>query len=389
MNYDLYKNIPLYATLWQDDFLPILEKSAIVANFPHNWLTPEIENALGKGDVEWVASSGTTSERMQIMRPSNWRQDQLNKTFNQHTLLKKCWDRSLTRIALTTTVCSQTVCFKADHGVDKRFIGRTLYINLTPDPQAWSEGDIERMLREIADENDYFLDADPYYLALFLKQLEKYQLEKNFVKPQAVTLGYELATANIRRYIEQKLNVPVINLYGSTELGYLLMEKEHGQLVLCSELTEVEFLPLESTQNLYSLIVSCVKNPYMPLVRYRTGDCVQVGTDHSPLSVQRICGREKEMIDTPAGTCVPHAFVDDLLAVLAPTMLIYQLQELGKDKLELAYTTFNDEPLPPDFGQLQEQLVRLLGKPCSFQHRQSISPSGSGKFCWLKKEGQY
>ncbi|HHT0594201.1 TPA: hypothetical protein ACTXXA_002552 [Legionella anisa] len=127
MNYDLYKNIPLYATLWQDDFFPILEKSAIVANFPHNWLTPEIENALGKGDVEWVASSGTTSERMQIMRPSNWRQDQLNKTFNQHTLLKKCWDRSLTRIALTTTVCSQTLCYKADHGVEKRFIGRTLY----------------------------------------------------------------------------------------------------------------------------------------------------------------------------------------------------------------------------------------------------------------------
>ena len=84
------KKIPVYDKLWQGGQTPILNKADIRDNFPNSWFTPEVKKAVELGDVEWVASSGTTSDRMQIMRPKNWRFEQLEKTYNQHKILKKC-----------------------------------------------------------------------------------------------------------------------------------------------------------------------------------------------------------------------------------------------------------------------------------------------------------
>lgn len=388
MNYSQYKKIPVYQTLWQENHIPILNKEDIRTGFPHNWFTPDVKQAVELGDVEWVASSGTTSERMQIMRPKNWRFEQLLKTYNQHRILKKCWDEQLTRIALTTAICSQTVCFKEDPGPEKRCIGRTLYINLSSDPQTWVKSDLERMLEEIAGYSPYFLDVDPYYLAIFLKKLKQYNLLSTLVEPEVITFGYEFTTKNIRHYIKNTLAAPLINIYGSTELGYLFMENEQGRMRLCSEQTAIELIPLDSNKKLYSLVVSCTKNPYMPLIRYRTGDCLQIDTLENTSEIIRICGREKEMLTGVSGM-IPQAFVDDLIHDFATEILLYQLQELGEDKLQLCYTTISDTPLAVDkMIELEKQIAMLAGKDCVLQYRQALSPGFSGKFAWLRKENE-
>ena len=384
MDYSEYKNIPVYEKLWQDNQTPILNKADIRDNFPNNWFTPEVKKAVELGDVEWVASSGTTSDRMQIMRPKNWRFEQLEKTYNLHKTLRKCWDEQLTRVALTTAICSQTLCFKEDPGPEKRFIGRTLYINLSSDPETWERNDLERLLNEITNHTPYFLDADPYYLAIFLKKLKHYDLLSNLVEPQAITFSYEFTTKNIRQYIQNALAAPLINIYGSTELGYLFMENEQGKMSLCSEQTAVEFLPLDIDKKLYHLVISCTKNPYMPLIRYRTGDCVQIDNIENTNEIIRICGREKETI-TKANKIIPQAFVDDLIHDCAPDILIYQLQELGQDKLQLSYTTFSDDPIAIDrIIELEKQISVLTDNQCKARHRKTLSPGFSGKFSWLK-----
>jgi phenylacetate-CoA ligase len=380
MDFDLYKDVPIYQRLWRNGAHPILEKSDISTDFPHSWITPSIRTALEQGDVEWVSSSGTTTERMQIMRPANWRAEQLHKTFMQHPVLRACWDEHITRVSLTTAVCSQTACYKEDPGPEKRKLGRTLYINLSSDPQAWYKSDIERMLKEIAAYSPYFFDADPCYLALFLKKINQYQLHHAFVTPQAVTLGYELVTQNIKHYISELLDAPIINLYGSTELGYILMEKAPGTLSLCSEDTHLEFLPLNPELSLYSLIVSTSKNPYMPLIRYRSGDCVQQNNEHH---ITRLCGRESESIKAFNGSLIPHAVFDDLVSECAPSIMLYQLQKRSQNYM-LHYTTFNDLTLNEYVSQcLEKRIAELLGQTCTTLYRQTISPSISGKFKWL------
>ena len=388
MNYSQYKKIPVYEKLWQENHIPILNKEDIRSNFPHNWFTPEVKQAVELGDVEWVASSGTTSERMQIMRPKNWRFEQLEKTYSQHDTLKRCWNEQYTRIALTTAICSQTLCFKEDPGPEKRFIGRTLYINLSSDPQTWVKSDLERMLKEIAGYTPYFLDVDPYYLAIFLKKLKQYGLLSKLVEPEAITFGYEFTTKNIRQYIKNTLAVSLLNLYGSTELGYLFMENEQGQMRLCSEQTAIELIPLDSDKKLYSLVVSCTKNPYMPLIRYRTGDCLQMDSIENTSEIIRICGREKETL-TGVGGVIPQAFVDDLIHDYATDILIYQLQELGEYKLQLCYTTMSDTPIAVQIViELEKQIAMLAGKDCVLQYRSALSPGFSGKFSWLRKENE-
>ncbi|MDP3562689.1 MAG: hypothetical protein Q8R83_10975 [Legionellaceae bacterium] len=389
MDYKKYKNLPIYKKLWQNDSISILEKSDIVADFPHHWLTPKISAALAQGDVEWLASSGTTSDRMQIMRPASWGSEHVTKNFMHHPVLKKCWDEQITRIVLAPAVCSQSVCFNVDPGPDKRWYCEALFINLSNDPQTWQKSDIDRMVKEISDNAPYFIIADPIYLALLLKNIKKYNLEHSFIKPKAVVLSYEIVTHNIRQYIEDILAVPIIGIYGSTELNYVLIENNQGNMELCSpeiELSEIELelLPLVPELNLYSLIVSSIKNPYMPFIRYRTGDCVQTVQNKHP-QIKRICGREKERIKIQNGTLIPHAIFDDLIAKHSADIMLYQLQGLGSERMQFNYTTIDNHPLDEHTATLlQTKISSLIGKTCNVFYRDTISPAISGKFNWLK-----
>ncbi len=383
MDYSLYKLLPIYKKTFQNESaVPILNKQDIVSNFPHDWLTPNIENEIKTGNVEWVSTSGTTSERMQIMRPLNWRAEQLTKTFDQHPLLKKFWDANMTRVSLTTAVCSQTACFKDDPGVEKRKIGNTLYINLSHDPHTWQKSDIERMLGEMKEYSPYFMDANPNYLSIFIKKVLQFNLLDAFVYPLAITFGYEFTNQNIQYYLTNEFNIPIINIYGSTELGYLLMENNCGNMLDCSEKTLFEYQEVDSENRLYDLIVSSDKNPYMPLIRYKTGDCVQM-SDKDTNVVHRVCGRTKEILKTPQ-KIIPQAFFDDVIFQSSKNIPIYQLYAF-KSTYKLHFTTLNDEPLcDQEFIKLSENLDNLLNAKCELIHRHSISPALSGKFTWLK-----
>lgn len=388
MNEERLKQILVYKKLWQQDHKPILDKAAVIQDFPQNWMTDELKTDLNQGKVLLRTTSGTTSERMQVFLPKDWRQKELTHTFTQHPILKPCLDPAYTRIALTTAVCSQTVCFKEDPGPEQRLSGGTLFLNLSHDPNTWRKADIERMLDEMKQYAPYFLDADPFYLAHFLKLINQFDLQERFVKPKVVTLGYELCTKNVRQYLDHYLNVPVVDIYSSTELGYVLMETEPGCMYLCSRETAIEFIPLDEKNGLYSLIVTATKNPYMPLIRYRTGDCIQTDNPDDTQTLIRFCGREKDIIQTKSGALVPHIFLDDVIAAHCPEILFYQLQYLQNGAYCLYYSTENEQVLNSTSQQvLQEQLSDLLEAECLVHYQQSIPPTHSGKFSWFNKEG--
>ena len=204
-----------------------LTKKDIVSNFPHNF---EIKDGI---EYEYATTSGTTSDRMEIIRKPNWWKDEYKRTYSNEKKLEKYLDEKLHKVIFTTAQCSNLVCFVEKPSMEKRTIGNTLYVNNTFNPWDWTKENIQEIIKEINYFKPYYLDADPVYLAVFLYLKEKYKIKTKIFTPTIITLSYEYVTGNLRKYISDYFKTDIRNLYGTTEFGYAFLENENGKMHIC------------------------------------------------------------------------------------------------------------------------------------------------------------
>lgn len=397
------KDIPLYQQSIAEQFFPILEKPAIALGFPDNWMTPRLATALETGEAEFVLSTGTNHARMQIIRPPYFLLKSYYQLWSEHPDIRFTWQQHCQRLSLTTKLATEHVmrvnarkcgvcCAETASSDMRRLDKRTSYLNQKLDPAMWARADIECMLDDIDAARQthphglYHLDCSSYHLVHFLLKLAEYGLEDRFARPASIIHAYEYTPANVRRFLLEKFSCPVIDLFGSTELGYLYYSDRHGRYTPYLDSMHLELAPFETSSTIYSLIVSSVRNPYMPLIRYRSGDCVQTADGSAdPEKIFRFCGREKEMLRTSHGI-VSHADFDDLIHAVSPDIFVYQLRQDENARACLHYTTFNGAALPPqETTGLQSRIHEAIGLDCATLHCAHIAIGQSGKYAWLAR----
>ena len=286
-----YLNLPIYQKK-KDDFLV---KKDIVDNFPKNFGINQYEQS----EVEYATTSGTTSNRMEIIRKKGWWTEEYQRTYNNNKLLKEFWDNKLRKVIFTTAQCSNLICFMDKLPMEKRIINNTLYVNSTFNPWTWTKEDIIQITKAITQFEPFYMDADPVYLAIYLFLYKKYDIQEPIYIPKIITLSYEYVNKNIRRYIEESYNTTVLNLYGTTEFGYAFIEDEQGKMKVCPDLLDVKLEPVNKEQNVYNLIIDSLKNEYMPLINYKVGDMVIATKEEyenfrEKGQISRMAGREKD-----------------------------------------------------------------------------------------------
>ncbi|MGX2993710.1 hypothetical protein JNUCC64_05340 [Streptomyces sp. JNUCC 64] len=401
---DHIKDIPIYRESLARGHFPILEKPEIARGFPENWMTPRLATALDRGEAEFVLSTGTNHARMQLIRPPYFLLKSYYKLWSEHPDIARTWHAGCRRTSLTTVLATEHVARvnARSAGVrpdavpsldDRRLDDRTVYLNLRLDPDLWERADVERMTEEIRAERAahpggwYHLDCSGYHLAHLVRKAERWGLWDAFPRPETVITAYEYTPLNVRRFLERRLGRPVIDLFGSTELGYLYYSDSAGRYHPYLDRMSLELVPVTPGGTLYGLIVTSVRNPYMPLVRYRSGDCVRTadGTP-DPAKVIRFCGREKELLHAPTGP-VSQGDLDECVAAASPRVFLYQLRPTEAGDVRLDYTTFDDAPLEPSEAPALEKLVGdLTGMRCAAHHRAHIPVGQSGKYAWLVTE---
>lgn len=374
-----YENLPIYQQM-EGKFL---KKADIVKNFPSNF---GINNS--GVQFEYATTSGTTSDRMQIIRKPNWWIDEYERTYSNHAKLKKYFDENIHKIIFTTAQCSNLVCFLERPPMKQRIINNTLYVNNTFNPWDWTEENI----REISDEINYFkpyyMDADPVYLGIFLYLRKKYHIEAPLHTPEIITLSYEFVPSNMRKYIEKYFNTEVRNLYGTTEFGYAFLENAEGKMQICPDLLEVKLHPVEAEKNLYSLIISSTKNEYMPLINYYVGDMViatkdEVETFADAGVVTKMAGREKDLLWNQLSV----SMLDDVVAGGSSNVMLYQFYFISDNLCHFNYLTFNGEELSGEEkeGIKSKMLEYRPELNLTFHHVSDITPEVSGKFSIIKR----
>lgn len=378
------KKTILSLPIYKNQVNKYLTKKDIVSNFPHNF---EIKEGI---EYEYATTSGTTSDRMEIIRKPNWWKDEYKRTYSNEKKLEKYLEEKLHKVIFTTAQCSNLVCFVEKPSMEKRIIGTTLYVNNTFNPWDWTKENVQEIINEINYFKPYYLDADPVYLGVFLYLKEKYKIKTKIFTPSIITLSYEYVTDNLRKYISNYFKTDIRNLYGTTEFGYVFLEDEKGKMRICKDLIDIKLLPINDNKNnnIYSIIIDSYKNEYMPLLNYKVGDLVQATSDEYENFdkvgiVSKMAGREKDLIDNK----ISFSMLDDIISSISNKILLYQFYFIDKNICNFKYITIDDSEILKSEREYITNKLKDIGLNISitFSKVEEISPEMSGKFSILKR----
>lgn len=379
MKRDEYLKLPIYKNK-KGEFLV---KKDIVNNFPENF------NIEKNKTYEYATTSGTTSDRMEIIRKPNWWQDEYIRTYSNNEKLQKYLDEKLHKVIFTTAQCSNLVCFVEKPPMEKRIIGNTLYVNNTFNPWSWTKQNIIDIIQEINYFKPYYMDADPVYLSVFLYLKDKFKIKTKLHVPEIITLSYEYVTKNTRNLIHKYFDTDIRNLYGTTEFGYIFLENENNKMQVCKDLVDVKLLPMNEKEGIYSLIIDSYKNEYMPLINYKVGDLVKASNEEyenfkEKGIVSQMAGREKDLIYDN----ITYSMLDTIVSNTSSNILLYQFYFINEEKSVFKYITVDGNALKEE---QQESMLKELDNihwkaSVTFQQVDEITPEQSGKFAIIKRQ---
>ncbi len=222
---------------------------------------------------------------------------------------------------------------------------------------------LEKLLQILASES-VILRGYPSRLCEVAVALHCYHLSIDIHSVAAVISTGECLFEFQKELLSKVFCAPVINEYGCQETGISGMScPEVGRLHLDGELTFDLTFPKDYQRCLYEvvdgrLLTTDLFNTTMPMVRYCSGDALEVLTDPClcgrPGATVKVLGREEEKISI-AGKPV---YLGDIRLPSFAGVLNYQIQ-IGADtrQLWLQPETGSD----PDLGSIRKWLKETLG----------------------------
>ena len=374
---------PFYAsTEWQAAFalrsphltdLPRITKSQLREHSPEGFLPAEVnlKDLLASGLIEEESTSGTSGASVRVVFGKTWWGEQERRALVRNPFLAGLFGEkpSLRRAVLTTPGCSGVSCYNRWLNLEQRTLGDSLFVNQSRIPFTLGEEKLAGMAKEVADWAPAFLDVDPVHGAWFALHCERQGLR--FPSLRFILTSYEYTSVVHRAIMERVFGVPVINLYGSSETGHLLVE--HDGAMLPSPETAV----LESTapDGIGELLVTTLTNPYLPLVRYEIGDFVELSADGFAVH-----GRKRDALRSATGRILTTRLIDQCFADVAG-VAHYQLRQKADGSAHLfLLPAVEGDDLATAQAKLASELSSLLGAPVTTESVGLIAPEDSGKF---------
>lgn len=368
--------------------LPAVGKRELRKGFPKALVrrNQDLHAAMQEQQVTLLATSGTTSDRLQVIWEWSWWDPQEREAMRLNARIARTMSATEYREAvLTTPACGAGVCHFGSQTVEERSIDGMLFFNESADPTHWTEQECDRMLSEWADFAPRGVEADPAYLAIIARAAAKRGVR--MPAPEFVTLTYETTTRAMRRDIGRTLESPLYQLYGATEAGVLFMECEHGRLHPNERHGHIDLEPLPGSARLARVLVTTLGREWMPLLRYDIGDVVRVAesrecscglTSDGPL-LERIEGRASDCVEVNGETVTPLMLDDAIHAALGQDATLEQWQLAGDTLLVV------DSASRASAVHAAKAVGALLARPIRGEHVSAIAPEASGKYRLVKR----
>ncbi len=356
--------------------IPTLTKKEIVERGHQAFFRDyaEIERGLADKRFEYESTGGTTQSPMTVIMEDGWWNAQTARAYAASPILRSYVGRPYRKCVLAPVGCSSNICPYEDHPFPHRYFDGTVYLNLTSDPFVFPEAEWDRIVVELQAVQPEVLEGEPIYLSLLARAVKKRRVTVPSIK--AVILTYGKASLQHSRRIAEVFPAPQVDLYGSTEAGYLFVGeafKDNSRVI--DDNAFVELVTYRGRADVFQIVVTTRDREAMPLLRYHTGDIVQRFATGF-----RVLGRESGLFFRADGSLVsPH----DIDAALPSAFQCwhYSLVQTTDNRWDFHYVS--DEVAPPE---LEVALAGVLGdghRVVAFRRR-FIAPAASGKFALLK-----
>jgi len=395
--------------------LPLLTKQDVVTNFPDRILAHGKRAAASKH----ITSTGTTSDRIDIVLD-------LACQNSRHGLELWCYDvggscrLGARRLEIPPDACSRECGVNAHRPVGfmdevrwaaaqsgrpvrewasvaarrARYRLRRALLNdetlppFGPDGTRIAPDALQSYVDAISEKQPYLLTGLPTYLHEIARHIQR--TGQSVHVPVIRPIG-SVSTPRLKRLIGEAFGGDVFETYGSNELGPIAVEcSEHRRLHVAMGSYVVEVLrngEPAAEGELGHIVVTCLDNYSMPLIRYKLGD---VGRWHSgPCE----CGRESQLIECN-GRLQDLIVCADGSAVTEEEIMEAFYFDHGLDHFQLVERkrgAFDLMVLPApgqelDLETLREAAGDLLGNPKRLDvfPVDTIYPEATGKFRFVK-----
>jgi len=360
--------------------MPVLTKQEIIAHGHTAFFADytEIERGLQQKRFEYEHTSGTTAGPMTVVMEDGWWNAQLRRAYLAHPVLAQYAGRPYRKCVLAPVGCSSNLCPYEDHPFPHRYFDGTVYLNLSSDPFAFPEPEWNRIVLELQAVNPEVLEGEPVYLSLLARALKKRQVAMPGVRTVILTYG-KASLQHSRRIAEAFPGAAQVDLYGSTEAGYIFVgDAFRDNLRVIEGNVFVELMPWRpELPDVFQINITTRGREAMPLLRYTTGDIVR----HTPTGY-RILGRERDLYFRTDGAVV-SAFEIDAALPENFSCWHWSLVQGSADRWDFQYVANDVAP-----AGMEHALAAALGPGVRVNifRRKFIAPAASGKFALLKPQ---
>ena len=388
----IYRRSPLYgrrrpihpeALRWSCfDEIPLLTKQEIVAEGHCAFFEDcdQIDRGILSNEFERETTSGTTTAPMTVIMERGWWDEQTRRAYRAHPVLAEFADRPYRKAVLAPVNCSSNLCPYEDFPYPNRYFSGTVYLNLSSDPFCFSDGEWDRILLEIQATKPEVLEGEPIYLSLLARAARQRRVSVPSLR--AIILTYGKASLVHSRRIAEVFPVPQVDLYGSTEAGYLFVGDafaDNSRVIEANAFIELEPLTRGAAEvalpDVYRVIVTTRGREAMPLLRYVSGDAVM-----KTAAGFRVLGRERDLCFRADGRILTPLDIDRALPAEFP-IWHYCLRQVSPDRWNFDYVA--DHAAPRGFVDALTAAIGDGSRVNLFRKR-LLPPAPSGKFALLK-----
>lgn len=371
--------------------LPFIDKSVMRKCGPNGFIPAglNLNEALAKGEVEIVNTSGSTGDQVSNVWCQSWwdASERSSWKLNAHSN-KFCTGKHREAI-LASPLCVGVPNENFYLSQADRSLGRFLFLNERIDPSNWTEQHMGRMVSELNDYQPEIIEANPSYLARLSRFISKYTLKVHM--PLLIIFTYENPSLLHLRQIGSAFNnVPMASSYGSTETGYVFMQCECGYFHQNTEHCHVDFIPFSEKHGgplTGSILVTTFDNPWRVLLRFDIGDIVTLSDApckcgrKSGLTLKSIEGRAVNLTISTDGRAVTQAEADRAIAGIS-CISDYQVIQTAYEKYSISYTAEDSVPSPDVEYALHKTLAPVYGEKAEFEFSRvdGLPPDPPGKY---------
>jgi phenylacetate-CoA ligase len=372
---------PLQWSCYQE--IPALSKKEIVSRGHQAFFADyaAIERGFATKQYEYESTGGTTQSPMTVIMEEGWWNAQTARAYLASPILRQFVGRPYRKCVLAPVGCSSNLCPYEDHPFPHRYFDGTVYLNLSSDPFAFPESEWDRIVLELQATQPEVIEGEPVYLSLLARAAKKRGAKVPSLK--AVILTYGKASTQHGRQIADVFPAPQVDLYGSTEAGYLFVGeafRDNSQVIDANAFIElVPWGPKGAAtplRDVFQIYVTTRDREAMPLLRYHTGDIVQKFATGF-----RLLGREGGLYFRTDGSLVSPTDIDAALPADFACWH-YSLVQTGETRWDFHYVADHGA----NHAELEAALAGMLGHGARVNafRRKFIAPAASGKFALLK-----